>query len=127
MAENTSIYKGKTNKEIREWYSEEVACIRSLNAEWMGKGISLQVRAYRAWEIRHNARVTSRAMMGKELEIELLERRDLARYGNSDGPTFDFLVEKYSQLGLVGDEVYEAIIETSMKVNIGVNKGLGLK
>lgn len=65
--------------------------------------------------------------MGKELEIELLERRDLARYGNSDGPTFDFLVEKYSQLGLVGDEVYEAIIETSMKVNIGVNKGLGLK
>jgi hypothetical protein len=66
-------------------------------------------------------------MMGNQIEIKLLQRRDLVKYGNPDGPTFDFLVEKYRKLGLVGDEVYEAIIEASMKVNIGVNKGLGLK
>lgn len=127
MAENPSIDKSKTNKEIREWYSKEVARIRKLNDEWIEKGFSLQERAYKAWEIRHNARLKSRLMMGKQLEIKLLQKRDLAKYGNSDGPTFDFLVEKYEELGLVGDEIYEAIIETSMEMNIGVNKRLGLK
>jgi hypothetical protein len=116
VAENPSIEKDKTNKEIREWYSEEVARIRRLNDEWIEKGFSLELRAQKAWKIRHDARSKSRTMMGNQIE-----------YGNPDGPTFDFLVEKYRKLGLVGDEVYEAIIEASMEVNIGVNKGLGLK
>jgi hypothetical protein len=127
VAENPSIEKDKTNKEIREWYSEEVARIRRLNDEWIEKGFSLELRAQKAWKIRHDARSKSRTMMGNQIEIKLLQRRDLVKYGNPDGPTFDFLVEKYRKLGLVGDEVYEAIIEASMKVNIGVNKGLGLK
>jgi hypothetical protein len=64
---------------------------------------------------------------GEASQIHLLQERDLAKYGKPDGPTFEFLVENNEKLGLVGDEIYEAIIVSSMKVNIGVNKRLRLK
>jgi hypothetical protein len=127
VAENLGIGNNRTNKEIRESYSEEVSRIRVLNDQWIEEGLSVQVRAHRAWEIRHNARLRARAMMAKQHEIKLLQKRDLAKYGNPDGPPFDFLVESNEKLGLVGDEIYEAIISSSMKVNIEVNKRLRLK
>lgn len=127
MAEDLSTRESKTNREIREWYAEAVARIRILNNEWMEEGLSVQVRAYRAWEIRRAARLRARTMMGKQREIQLLQKRDLAGYGSPDGPTFDSLVEINERLGLVGDEIYEAIIDSSMKVNIGVNKRLRLR
>jgi hypothetical protein len=127
VSEDLSIGKKKTNRELREWYSEELARIRILNQEWIEMGFSVQERAYKAWEIRHNARLKARTMMNSQVEIRLLQNRDLAKYGNPDGPTFDFLVEKHKKTGLVGDEIYEAIIASSMKVDTGVNKRLGLK
>ena len=127
MGENPGIGESKTNREIREWYAEEVARIRILNDQWIEEGLSVQVRAYRAWEIRHNSRLRARSMMGKRRETQLLQKRDLAKYRNPDGPTFDSLVENNEKLGLVGDEIYEAIIHSSMKLSIGVNKRLRLK
>jgi hypothetical protein len=127
VAENPGFGGSKTNREIREWYFEQVARIPILNDQWIEEGLSVQVRAYRAWEIRHNSRLRVRTMMGKERQIHLLKKRDLAKYGNPDGPTFDSLVENNEKLGLVGAEVYEAIIVSSMNLNIGVNKRLRLK
>lgn len=66
-------------------------------------------------------------MMGNQRQIQLLQKRDLAKYGNPDGPSFDSLVENNEKLGLVGDEIYKAIIVSSMTVNVGVNKKLRLK
>lgn len=127
VAEKSGVGKGKTNKEIREWYAEEVARIRVLNEEWIEKGFSVQIRAYKAWEARHNLRLKARSMMGNQKDVEFLQRRDMAKYGNRDGPTFDFLIEKNKKLGLVGDEIYEAIIVESLRVDIETNRGLGLK
>lgn len=127
MAEIPGIGESKTNREIREWYAEEVARIRILNDQWREEGLSVRVRAHRAWEIRHNSRLRARALMGNQRQIQLLQKRDLAKYGNPDGPTFDSLVEVNEKLGLVGDEIYEAILASSMKVNIGVNARLRLK
>lgn len=105
MTENPGLGESKTNREIREWYFEQVARIRILNDQWTEEGLSVQVRAYRAWEIRHSSRVRARTMMGKERQIHLLQKRDLAKYGNPDGPTFDSLVENNEKLGLVGAEI----------------------
>jgi hypothetical protein len=44
--------------------------------------------------MRHTARLEARAMMADPTEVELLRARDMALYGNADGPTFAFLVEQ---------------------------------
>ena len=59
-------------------------------------------------------------------EVELLRARDLAKYGNPDGPTFEFLVEQLQNAGLLGDDIYEAIISGAYRTNEGINKSLGL-
>ena len=58
-------------------------------------------------------------------EVELLRARDLARYGNPDGPTFDFLVERLRVMGIEGDAVYEIIIEGSYRTDAELNRNLG--
>lgn len=65
-------------------------------------------------------------MMADPTEVELLRARDIVEYGNPDGPTFEFLEQQVRKAGLVGDEVYEAIIVGSYKTDAGVNKKLGL-
>ncbi len=127
VAEILSAGKGMTNKEIREWYANEVSRIPMLNEEWIRNGFLVRKRARKAWKIRHDARLKARAMMSNPKEVELLRQRDLLKYGNPDGPTFTFLVKENRKLGLVGDTVYEAIIDESIRTNVEVNKGLGLK
>lgn len=64
--------------------------------------------------------------MADPVEVELLRARDVAEYGNPNGPTFEFLVKKLKEAGLEGDAVYEAVIEGSYRTDTGVNRKLGL-
>ncbi|MDQ3685087.1 MAG: hypothetical protein M3430_05725 [Acidobacteriota bacterium] len=123
MNETASV---KTNAEVRRWYLEQVARIPKLNKQWLEQGLSAQERAEAAWRIRHDARLEARAMMANPAEVELLRQRDIAEYGNSDGPAFEFLVEKLKEAGLEGEAVYEAIINGSYRTNAGVNRSLGI-
>ncbi len=66
------------------------------------------------------------ARMASLEEVELLRQRDIAEYGNPDGPTFEFLVEKLKDAGLEEDTIYEAIIDGSYRTNAGVNRRLGI-
>jgi len=116
----------RTNAEIRKWYLEQVARIPELNRQWLAQGLSARERAEAAWRIRHEARLVERAMMIDPAEVALLQARDLAEYGNPDGPTFEFLVEKLKDAGLEGDGVYEAIVEGSYRTSAGVNRKLRL-
>lgn len=115
-----------TNTEIRQRYLQWTAEIVELNQQWIRQGLSAQERAEAAWQIRHEARLTARSMMSNALEAELLRARDLFKYGNPDGPTFEFLVDQLRQARLIGDEAYEAIITGAYRTNEGVNKSLGL-
>jgi type I restriction enzyme M protein len=63
-----------------------------LNQQWLAAGLSIRERAERALHMRHTARLEARAMMADLTEVELLRARDMALYGNADGPTFAFLV-----------------------------------
>lgn len=65
-------------------------------------------------------------MMADPEEVELLRKRDMIEYGNADGPTFDFLVEKLKNAGLEEAAVYETIIQGSYRTDPGVTGDLGL-
>lgn len=64
--------------------------------------------------------------MADPTEVELLRQRDLTVYGNLDGPTFEFLVERLGGAGLEGDSVYEAIVEGAYRTDAGADESLGL-
>jgi hypothetical protein len=65
-------------------------------------------------------------MMADPTEVELLRARDMALYGNADGPMFAFLVEQGRRAGLSEPAIYEAIIEGAYRTNVGFNRGFGL-
>jgi hypothetical protein len=110
------------NEEVRRWYKHEVGQIPGLNVEWLAEGVGAQDRALRAWQIRHSARLIARELMENPVEVEDLRNRDIKVYGNPEGPSFEFLVEKARKLGLSGDKIYEAIIDESSATNVDVDK-----
>jgi hypothetical protein len=111
-----------TNAQVRQWYKDEVSRIPSLNLSWLANGESAEQRARKAWEIRHNARLKARDMMENLQEVQLLRKRDLAKYGHPDGPTFAYLVNHWARSGLRGDKIYEAIIEDAQITNADVDQ-----
>lgn len=117
----------KTNAEIRQWYNATVDKIPKLNEQWIQEGISLEERAKKAHEIRHCARLAARAMMPNLQEIAALHARDQEKYGNPDGPTFAYLVEKNRAKGLQGEAVYTDIINSSDRTNKEYNEKYGVK
>lgn len=117
MSDASNVGQPETNAEIRLWYRERVATIPELNREWITQGLSARERAEKAWRIRHEARLIARSMMTDVVEVELLRARDVAKYGNPDGPTFEFPVERFEDAGHEGDAVYEAIIERSYRTS----------
>jgi RHS repeat-associated protein len=116
-----------TNEEIRQWYNDEVSRIPELNKGWIEEGWSVEERAQAAYEIRHDARMKAREMMTNPDEVEMLRARDLEKYGNPDGPTFESLVDYYSEKGYEGDALYEKIIERSYETSPEYNRKYGIR
>jgi hypothetical protein len=115
-----------SNKDIRVRYLCDVAQIAPQDEQWRSEKLAIEARAKKAFEIRHNARKTARAMMQSATEVEALKARDQEKYGSPDGPTFEWLVEKAKGKGLSGDAIYQEIIESAQRTNVDVNKALGL-
>ncbi len=113
------------NDTIRDYYNDTVLTIGPQNEMMKTAGASAEQRARMAYDVRHNARMTCRAMMLPEERLGL-EKRDAEEYqGSVNGPTFEQLVEEHRQSGLVGDAVYEKIIETSQKTSQKYNAAHG--
>ncbi|APR83243.1 Hypothetical protein A7982_08592 [Minicystis rosea] len=113
--------------EIRAAYLRMVAAIGPANEAWKQEHLPAEERARRAFQMRHDARQTTRAMMKNAAEIALLQKRDQEKYGNPDGPTFEMLVERERKKGLTGDDVYEAIVKSAQRTDQSVNELFGLK
>jgi hypothetical protein len=64
-------------------------------------------------------------MMSDPAELAALQERDRAKYGNPDGPTFEWLLERARAKGLEGDAAYLSIVESAQRTDASVNKGLG--
>jgi hypothetical protein len=118
--------KAWTNRQIREMYICRVSRIAAEDAGWIQQALGPEARARKAYEVRHNARLTARAMMADRGEVAALEARDLEKYGHKDGPTWEWLVERAQKKGLSGDEVFLSIIESAQETSESVNKSLGL-
>ena len=117
----------QTNAEIRFWYNRQVVIIPTLNKEWIREGVSPKKRARQAYSIRHNARIHARLLMKNKEEVDMLRKRDLKKYGNPDGPTLVYLIEKQRQSGLSDDEAYEEIVKSSSRTSAEYNQRFGIK
>jgi hypothetical protein len=115
-----------TNEEIRDFYVRTNDGVPAQNEAWKAQGKSAEARARLAYEIRHNARLTSRAMMSSRLEVLGLQIRDFFKYLSVDGPSFDALVRAARKKGLTGDAVYEEIIGSAQRTNETVNRWTGV-
>lgn len=115
-----------TNTQARQLYLERVATIAAEDATWRAEGLAAAERARRAYTIRHAARMTARAMMADPAEVALLQERDREKYGDPDGPTFAWLVERARAKGLSGDAVYESIVDSAQRTDGDVNRAAGL-
>ena len=114
-----------TNDQIRDWYLEQISQINALNEQMIKENVSLHERAYRLWEFRHNLRLEARKKMRDEDEVDLLRARDMRKYGNPDGPSFEFLFQTAQNEGLTGNAIYEEIILTSARTDTETNKNYG--
>ena len=114
-----------TNREIRRWYVAQVRIIPEQSEAWTREGIPAEVRARRAFEIRRRARREARDMMLDPKDVETLQRRDQANYGNPDGPTFEQLVEALGKT-FSGDALYEELIAQAARTDAETNKRFGL-
>lgn len=115
-----------TNAEVRAHYLVLVAAIGPANEAWKREGLGAEERARRAYQVRHDARITCRAMMTDPHQITVLEQRDQEKYGHPDGPRFDELVALERSHGLTGDAVFEAIVASAQRTNSAVNEMVGL-
>lgn len=111
----------KTDCEVRNWYNYQVIAIPVINKRWVQDGLSAEERAKRAYDIRHEARVNARFMMPNQAEVKTLRERDNQKYGNPDGPTFDYLVAKERSKGLKDNQIYEDIVESSSRTDTEYN------
>ncbi|WAS92668.1 hypothetical protein [Nannocystis punicea] len=114
-----------TNHQARQLYLERVAAIGGEVERWKAEQIPVEEQARRAYQLRHDARMTARAMMSDATELGALQERDRAKYGNPDGPTFEWLIERARAKGLEGDAAYQSIVESAQKTDAAVNKGMG--
>lgn len=116
-----------TNRDIRVIYVCRAAGIGALDAGWQAEGVPVDERARRAYQVRHEARMTARAMMSDRAEVADLEARDTAKYGRKDGPSFEYLLNKGRAEGLSGDALYQSIIDSAQRTNEATNRALGVQ
>jgi len=114
-------------EEIRTHYLKLTERVERLNAQWVKEGMTAEQRARLAYDIRKNARTTCRAMDHRKAVVEALRARDVKKYGNPDGPTFEALEAKATALGLKGDAVYEEIASSSQRTDAATNASNGLR
>jgi hypothetical protein len=114
-----------TNRQARQLYLERVAGIAAEVEAWQKQQIPAEEQARRAYQVRHDARMTARAMMSDPAELAALQERDRAKYGDPDGPTFEWLLERARGKGLEGDAAYLSIVESAQRTDASVNQGLG--
>ena len=114
-----------TDRQVRQFYLERVAAIGPADAALVAAGKTAEERARAAFTARHDARMTARAMMQDAAMVEQLRARDREKYGTSDGPTFEFLLEKAKAKGLVGDDAYQSIVDSAQRTDVATNRSMG--
>ena len=106
-----------SNVEARKWYLDQEDKILGE----IDSNLTLRDRAVQAFNRRNELRTQAR---------ELMADRELAERLMREEPNLtlrDLVRRKYQQKGLVGDELWQDILDSSQKSRTSVNKKLGLE
>ena len=109
---------------LRQIYDKAASGITATAQEMIGKGVPQTDVAKWANEARNVLKVKIRTDGNPILE-KVFESRNLAKYGNKVGPTYEQLVAKYAKQGLSPEEIDAQIIKGASKANLAVNKWSG--
>ncbi|MFT4925463.1 MAG: hypothetical protein ACI8WB_001556 [Phenylobacterium sp.] len=110
-----------TDCEIQVWYNYQIVAIPAINRRWKEAGLTLAQRSERAHALRQNARANARYMMADQKKAEALREQDMQKFGNPDGPTFSYQVGKILDSGVLGDAVYQAVLDRAARITEAFN------
>jgi hypothetical protein len=105
---------------LREIYDKAAEGITDSAKELVAKGLPQTDAARWANEARNALKDRIRTD-GNPILKKVFEARNLEKYGNKLGPSYEQLVEKYAKQGFSPDEINARIMESSGKANIKVN------
>ena len=106
-----------TNAEVRLWYHQRVKDIGRLVRDLRQRGVAVREVAQLAWRLRRSAVQEARGQMGNADDVEVLRMRNLAKYADPDGPSFEYVVERARERRLTGDDVYEEVIRSALRTD----------
>lgn len=105
-----------SNRDVRKWYIAHDKSISKL----IDKSHSLEVQAKQACDLRNQYKLQARELMrNQDARIELDKERPIMN--------FAYYYNKYSKSYDNDNDIYRAIIDSSMRPNRNVNKALGLE
>lgn len=115
---NDIIYmKGKmSNADVRKWYNEHDKKINEL----IDKSKTLEEQAKQAHSLRNKYKYQARELMKNQEERKELD-------SNFPLQDFDFYFNKYRRDNIPKEDIYKAIIDSSMRPNKEVNRRFGLE
>lgn len=109
---------------LREIYEQAAKGIVETAKEAVDKGVPQADVARWANESRNSLKAAIRDK-GNAIIKAVVEARNLNKYGNKLGPSYEALYQKYSKLGLSHEEINKKIIGGAGKSNIKVNRWVG--
>lgn len=105
---------------IRDGYNDEVRKIGEISRALQNSGKSLEEVARECHGLRRSIGEKYKNMTPDSLRADIYQR-NIPKYGNELGPTFDALVEKGLKNGDNLDTIYQGIIASSQMPNKGLN------
>jgi hypothetical protein len=109
---------------LRQIYDNAAKGITDSAKELVSKGLPQGDAAKWANEARNVLKEKIRTD-GNPILKKVFESRNLSKYGNKLGPTYEQLFQKFSKQGLSVEEINKKIIGSSGKANIKVNRWSG--
>lgn len=108
-----------SNEEARTVYTRGELNMRELNERLIKQGLSAEERSVILFEQRNSLRTWSRGLMSDRAEAERL-------FKNEPNMTYDQLIAKNRARGLAGDQLFNAIIDSSVRSRASVNETFGI-
>ncbi len=130
---------GLSNEDARQIYQDHINEIPGQVQQMANEGVSSEEQARRAFEMRHEAREITRALMDDQVDAAGLVIRDYAKFGNPDGPGFEAVCDRQRQRleqeavragrspdSVTDADVHQAVIASSLRTDAATNERNGV-
>lgn len=107
-------------KKIRDHYNFELTLAKQVGWKRLNSGQNKVEVAHWLCRQRREIGAKMKEQMPESLQ-KLVAERNIAKYGDPLGPTFDVLYEKHRKNGLSHDQILSEIIDSSTTSNVGIN------